>query len=329
LADTPLSSEIEILLVERLSATRDVVASNCKVEGPLVRGGSSAIYRATCPGFGHPLLIKRPDETGTTAIGEYRALCLARDRLSNSPGLLVPNAYPYLLEDGFLMIEWINGCSLGLLIRKIGTMPGTLAAKIEQTGRWLKAFHSGGDQRLGHLEPDRMLDNLRSVLGVTEHRTIGWHLKSLIDLLHRSAPKLVAVPIPIALQHGDFKPDNILIDGDHVVGIDIGAAYTSPIVEDISHFFFHLDMHLLQPPAWHLLPWRRRLRLAFMHGYGLDRSPSLDAVLAWAELQRTLRLSIERAKVIEGSVRKLYLSICYGLCAQRSAWDLNVALSRL
>jgi hypothetical protein len=136
------------------------------------------------------------------------------------------------------------------------------------------------------------------------------------------------IAVGASLLHGDFKPSNVIVDANSVIGIDIAGAFEGPVVEDVAHFLLHLDLRLLEPSGWCLLPWRRKLETAFLRGYDPDGSTVDPIVLSWARLQRALRHYRDRSKFPKSSVRAVFLKLCYARCASLSAENLRSLLAR-
>jgi hypothetical protein len=324
--DYPLATEIERLLDTRVPATDAAAGARSRVEGPMVRGERSAIYRATCPGFQHPLFIKRPFETGRTARSQYDALDLARHRLRGQQGLLVPDAYPYLLDDGLIMMDWFAAATVGQLLNRPTLPVSRIVAAIERTGEWLRAFHGDGPQEFARLQVDQLLGHTVELAGDRRAAGDAARFRDLLQLLVRTAPQVRELSVPASYSHGDFKPDNVLIDGRRVIAIDIARVFKAPVVYDLAHFLVHLDLHLLHPAGWRFLLLRRRLHTAFLRGYRLSLTRSQAMALSWLALQRSLQSFYEeigdpnRAK---GWVRGNFLRNAYLVCARLRAQQLK------
>lgn len=323
-AEFPPPHEIARLLDERLYATCLQVGGRCEVEGPLSVSEESVTYRATCPAPLRSVLLKHPRGQGMPAHLQYEGLLLAHRRLVGQSGLLVPRVYPYLLDDGFVIVEWIDAPTVGELLRDPRTSPTRAASVLEVAGKWLKAFHADRDTQHGRLNLQEMLDDIRT--GVTHGA--GWSgvprwFHSHLALLEAFKPMLESVSLPFGPKHGDFKPDNVMVNRDGVIGIDISSVRNGPIVHDLAHFLLHLDLQLMEPRGWRLLPLRRRLRSAFLRGYGLDGQSARTSLLSWVVLQRTLSHFSERLPLSNGRAQMTLLRLGYSTCAHLNARDLR------
>ncbi len=327
----PLAAEIESLLNAHVPAAINSNGQRSRVEGPIVRG-QRAIYRAICPGFRHPLFIKRPYEPGRTAQSQYDALSLARERLHGQCGLLVPNAYPYLLDEGFIMMDWFSAPTIKQILHNPKLPVSDLVSALVRTGQWLRSFHGHRDDEVDRLKVGQMLNY---VLGMADdlHRSRNpAQFNAHLALLKLIAPTTSQIAVPTSYSHGDFKPDNVLFDGDRIITVDIDRVFKAPVVHDLTHFLVHLEMHLLHPAGWRFLPWHRRLRSAFLFGYGADLTVNQTLALSWLALQRTLQSFYEDAEEVNRSrswVKMNFLQACYVRCARLRAQDLRRAWNQM
>jgi hypothetical protein len=312
----PVPAEIERLLDRRLVADSARMEGRCRVTGPLLRSEESVIYRATCPGLPYPLLIKHPSENGSPARHQYELLRIAAARFEGRSGLSVPRAYPHLLDDGFVITEWIEAPTLGQILNSLNVPLARVVSALDLAGRWLRVFHGDHDAELVCLDPDRMLGEVRTAMARPVRRGISRRFARSLDLLERNKPMLARIPVPIGSRHGDFKPDNVMIQGDCAVGIDLTGNSKDPVILDIAYFLHHLDMQLIHSVAgWRLWPLRRALRSAFLRGYGRDWSAAQECLLAWVELQATLRIAHNRIGRARNATRKGLLGICCAISA--------------
>jgi tRNA A-37 threonylcarbamoyl transferase component Bud32 len=294
----------------------------------LARGEKSAIYRATCPGISHPLLIKQTNGDGASVLSQYDALRSANKRLCTQLKLRVPRAYPYLLDDGFLVTDWVDAPTVKQLLEGACSRPNFALFSLELAGKWLSAFHGDGEFAPAYVDTERLVRSAQQALA----RAGGWRVaprrfESDFALLQLTAPTLKHIAINTTVLHGDFKPANIIINKDCAFGIDIAGEFKGPVVDDLAHFLLHLDLSLLTPWGWRWLPWRGRLSSAFLRGYDPAASTLQPIILAWTRLQRVLRHYSDQT-VAGGRTRATVLKWSYATCAKYAAMDLKAALAR-
>ena len=121
--------------------------------------------------------------------------------------------------------------------------------------------------------------------------------------LHRLLPGMDGHDWRVSISHGDFHPNNLLVDGDVLTGIDTGGSAKLPIYKDMARFITHMGRRGLHPSGdarfgvdrgtidlfcdvFQLDTHERQLCLPFMIGVeGLLRSDTQD--LNRSRLRRT------------------------------------------
>src|SRR6056297_3450236 len=65
--------------------------------------------------------------------------------------------------------------------------------------------------------------------------------------LRRLAAMLDEAEWRIAICHGDFHPNNLVLDGERLTGIDLGASSRMPVTKDIARFLAHMGRRGMLP----------------------------------------------------------------------------------
>ncbi|MEM7598114.1 MAG: phosphotransferase [Pseudomonadota bacterium] len=65
--------------------------------------------------------------------------------------------------------------------------------------------------------------------------------------LQRLLPAMEGQTWRVSISHGDFHPNNLLVDGDTLVGIDTGGSAKLPIYKDMARFLTHMGRRGLHP----------------------------------------------------------------------------------
>jgi hypothetical protein len=238
--------------------------------------------------------------------------------------LQVPTPYPFLLDRGFLVTEWVEGPTVSHLMDSMATRPGLIARALEQAGNWLRAFHDQQTRTHTFVNADKLVNDARSAISGFD----GWRappaiFKDHLRLLEQIKPIVESLPVRVSLLHGDFKPANMIISLDDAVAVDVSAIFTGVVVDDLVHFLLHLDLGLLEPRGCRLLPWAGALDAAFLRGYDPDGVMVPPVVLAWCRLQRALRHYQVPMENENNWTRGMLRKACYALCAGRSANQLH------
>jgi hypothetical protein len=238
--------------------------------------------------------------------------------------MAVPRVYPYLLDKGLIITEWIDAPTVGDLLGTPGASPSRAISAVRSAGRWLGAFHGDREIGDGKLDVPEMLDEIRTAMAnAAERFRVPRRFARYLTLLEAYSAEFGKIRVPFGPKHGDFKPGNVMFREDQVIGIDLSSIRQGPILHDIVNFLLHLDLHLLHPISWRLLPLRHRLRSAFLQGYALGTLPAGMSLLAWAELQQTLRHFYERAVPSTSMAHRAIFRLNYGVCARLYARDLQ------
>jgi aminoglycoside phosphotransferase (APT) family kinase protein len=293
------------------------------VKGPLSSSTTSDTYRATCPGA-PTLFLKRPGPGADSATAQYEVLVKARERLADNTRVRVPTAYPFLLERGFLVTEWIEGPAVSHLLHGLTTRPQALLRSLQQAGGWLRGFHRLPTETHTFINTDKLINDTRAA--ITELN--GWRAapdvyKNYLALLERTSPVVDKITVPVGPLHGDFKPANVIISRGEAVAIDISASFSGDVINDLVQFLFHLDLELFEPRGFRLLPWGHTLEAAFLQGYDRDEVVAPRVVLAWCRLQRALGHHRIEMKNENNRARGMLRKVCYALCAERIARHLR------
>jgi aminoglycoside phosphotransferase (APT) family kinase protein len=317
------------LIGEWLNSSPDAARLSARnrwiVEGPLPSSTTSDTYRAACPGA-PTLFLKRPGPGADPASAQHEVLVEARERLLADTRVRVPAAYPFLLERGFLVTEWIEGPAVSHLLRGLTTRPRSLVRVLEQAGAWLRGFHRQPTETHTFINADRLIDQTRAA--ITE--LTGWRAapavyRKHLALLERVSPIVEEIPVKVGKLHGDYKPANVIISNGEAIAIDISASFAGDVVNDLVQFLFHLDLELFEPRGFRLLPWGRTLEAAFLRGYDPEEVVVPHLVVAWCRLQRALGHHLIGMKNENNRVRGMSRKACYALCAERSARQLRRA----
>jgi hypothetical protein len=84
----------------------------------------------------------------------------------------------------------------------------------------------------------------------------------ILEQMRRLAPAVQAQTWRTAISHGDFHPNNLIVDGPRLTGIDLGGSKGLPLTKDMARFLMHMG--------------RRRVKLPGPLAFGVSRA-GLDA----------------------------------------------------
>ena len=146
---------------------------------------------------------------------------------------------------------------------------------------------------MGHIKPDHNKENAFHIL------------KNCQNLLDK-------ITINITRLHGDFKTDNLIVNGNNLVGIDTNLKHTGVCFRDIAHFVNQLDL-LFYHPKGLCLRWflRSRCHTAFFKGVRDIWLPEHYFVLLWLRLALILMIWVNLKSTPRNEPKRLYLDFVY------------------
>lgn len=162
-------------------------------------------------------------------------------------GYTVPKPYGLIPGYAAVIMEWVEKPTFHKMLYRDMLFPQARHEKIKRVAGWLRWFHSQSDMAaacVGDDQPIRRIVRKVSASGFSEGGK--WHDESLrqsLELAVKCSSLVKHLSIDHALCHHDFKPTNVLVDDDHIVGIDFLAHRRDPVTLDICRFLIQLDLY--------------------------------------------------------------------------------------
>jgi len=292
-----------------------VSADDVVVTGPVYEGSHSRIFKARVPGLPFPVAVKqcRDPISGAPAPDEaelqHAALRAVAEAVPPGRAALAPKPVMLLREHAVVVCAWLEGRTVGSLCRD----PVSSAAKVERavalSGTWLRDFHRARPAEPGPVDVRWLLDITVETLEETGFAKRWTEAERILGLLEETSEAAASQPVPRGWTHGDCKPDNLVVAGDEVVGLDTGASYVNVVLLDVAHFLNHLELHTMHPAALRIAGRHDTLTAAFWRAYDPDaRIPALPA--AWTRLAMALRLKAAHLEHARG-LRRRYVEWCF------------------
>ncbi|WP_428490417.1 phosphotransferase family protein [Rhodopila sp.] len=277
--------------IERLLAGQggwcDAAEAPFKVTGPLGSHSFSRIFRGDGGIFPGPVAIKQflSDPSGASPAESARSYFHGLrqvGQITAQPDLRAAEPYALLESHGIVVSSWIEGPTLARSLFE-GSAARTRAL-IRAAGMWLAHLHhaSGVERR----SPDvaDMLARLEAEITKKPDAT-GELTRRALALLRAGAPLLATQPVPWSRHHGDFKPANLIVHEDRLVGIDLELVSDLPTARDAAHFLNHLQLKFYLPQ--NMARWRESPKLTklFCQGYSdAANEPLPHRLLQWQRL---------------------------------------------
>ncbi len=194
---------------------------------------------------------------------------------------------------------------------------------IRNAGAWLRRYHEfpplpeTADRAPLRADFLASIDRLTTYLRETSGE--GDFIERARDTIHRAAYSSLPEKLPLATNHGDFVPRNILAGGGgRITVFDTRAQWRAPIYEDIARFLVALSASELQMMGLGLMYSGSELagyESEFLRGY-FDRDAVPLRAIRLFECQRLLAIwvaSAYQSTVAAGGLRQVRKACVLGL----------------
>jgi len=214
-----------------------------------------------------------------TAKSEYQTLQAVYQKFPHGDGYETPEPLNLCTRSGILSMTYFPGHSLHHHLHK--RRDGAWESHVSRAAEWLRKFHditTGNEvfldtaDKVSFLE-QRLPNEMRGVQ----------YISDAIAILDERAGYFRRMPFRSARLHGDFKPENILVNTRSVAGIDFGFQTSNSIVFDIGPFFNHVVLDSRLDILLGRSGWINRMERIFLDAYG-DIDAGEMAALAWVRL---------------------------------------------
>jgi tRNA A-37 threonylcarbamoyl transferase component Bud32 len=248
------------------------------------------VVRVDVPGRSFDLFLKRARvdaRSGTLTLvrrdlhREFDALTKVYTTLRREHGLVAARPVACYPDIETLVTERIPGTTLRhLLHQRAVWWAGTGGARrlgrvATEIGHWLRAFQAGEPH-----EPTVTVSELRQYLDdrlarLVARRWLGISERDRAELLgyfDARASRLTAADLVQARSHGDFNPENIIVNRDNVGVVDFSMSQPAPRLLDVTHLYMGLDVLRRRP--WYRPEALARAMAALLEGYDPELQPS-------------------------------------------------------
>ena len=239
--------------------------------------------------------------------------------LGGSISETIPRPLLLLENEGTIVFTFIPGVPLDKLLRMhANVLTGNLnpiglrrlGRAASHVGQWLKSFHTATAIEVQKFDHPLFAAELDSAIAKCEPLRVP-NLK--IELLRDRALKLseqaAGSAVPIAATHGDFLPQNILLEHGRPGVIDFASSNRSgPVYTDLAHFVGYL-ISLGRKPLYARKAIERAIR-AFLDGYGRDLS---HTVLRLYAVRAILRIANDSSQMRRRELAETTISLINGI----------------
>lgn len=120
----------------------------------------------------------------------------------------------------------------------------------------------------------------------------------------------------IAICHGDFHPNNLVLDGECLTGIDLGASSRMPVTKDIARFLAHMGRRGMLPSGERYLGVDAQGIEAFVETFALTETERTRALPFFLGVEALIR--VENRQMKNGRIRhaeEMYVALRDDLAA--------------
>jgi aminoglycoside phosphotransferase (APT) family kinase protein len=244
--------------------------------------------RASCPRCNHKFFLKQlyfqepePSEEGR----EYQTLQQVYDHFPTNSNFKVARPLDYIASSHTIIMDYEKGIGFLSAISKADEIE--TCKLVAQAGNWLRKLH---DCRKVHstevhtvASPSQRLTR-SCEYWEEQHKPSDGTTRVAIKLLAEVEPKLDEMMDQRVWIHGDFTPDNILVNGETLIGLDVGWRSRANPVMDLAPFLNHLSLSLTTVYGFKLDRNIAELERAFINGYANNPSTEQLILLHWYRL---------------------------------------------
>ncbi|MFD0858082.1 aminoglycoside phosphotransferase family protein [Roseovarius aquimarinus] len=168
--------------------------------------------------------------------------------------LRIPEPICAAPEAGVTVQEDVPGTPLMSLLYSLDE--AERGAHLPRAAAWLRAS-TAPTEAFEAAQPDRWIARAERAARQQPFDGLQKIEAGILAQMRRLAPAIEAAPWRCAICHGDFHPNNLIVEAPRVTGIDLGGSRRMPVLKDIARFAMHMG--------------RRRLRLSPVSVFGVDR----------------------------------------------------------
>lgn len=211
---------------------------------------------------------------------EFEALQAVGDLLGGLTNNTVPRALALSVADKTLVLSHVPGHPLDRQLRRQANCltgrfrQGALRRSADRAGAWLGQFHARTAAGSEPFRAEPFLARAHERLRRCQAHGFAPHAAGrILARLEKASAQREGIDVCFAARHGDFIPQNILIEGDRAGCVDFeNFNMRDAIYEDVAAFVGHLLLLAAPPYAPEAL---RAVVQSFLDGYGRRLDPVL------------------------------------------------------
>jgi aminoglycoside phosphotransferase (APT) family kinase protein len=233
----------------------DLLSSATLINRISSRHAEVAMFHVRGPNGGSMVAVKHVRVNGVPASKsiqeEFRILRELESQLGEPLSRTIPRPLLLLENEGTIIFSYVPGVPFDRLLRQHANVftgrlnvvgARALDRHANRIGHWLRSFHNATTVSDLNFDHTRFLAELDSLLAKCASRGLQNSDRTRIreEAIQYSA-NASGSPMPAAATHGDFLPQNILLEDDQPGIIDFASCSRSgPVFVDLAHFVGYL-----------------------------------------------------------------------------------------
>jgi tRNA A-37 threonylcarbamoyl transferase component Bud32 len=283
---------LSLLLTDFLG--KDTASVVCRVRR-LKSTKNSTLFLVKSGPSSSPMIVK---QLHTDDLKEQYQSLLSMSNSLTGLRYRVPKPITCFPEERLICMEYVEGAALDKLLLSSGVSDEEKGKSVEESGRWLARFHSVRTEGCYPVDLGKKQDDLETyLLQAGRHFERDCVLQQAVDWLGEKSADAGTIDVPQGAVHGDFKPENLLIQDGAVVGIDFLAEGTGSQIMDLAQFTNQLRFLGMRPKGFGKSRLIDRWVEFFVKGYEENRQQVPTLLLTWLRVQHLIRYwAMERTR---------------------------------
>ncbi|WP_412505682.1 phosphotransferase [Roseovarius sp. SYSU LYC5161] len=200
-------------------------------------------------------------------------------------------------DHGVMVVSRVSGTPLLQHLWKID--PARRAAILGPAARWLRQYTEVSEV-WRPAKPGAWLSRAERASAKQPFRRLARIEAGILNELHRLARLMGKADWRCAIGHGDFHPNNLILRGERLTGIDTGGSAVMPVYKDMARFLVHMGRRGMIPSGRSYLGVDADGIAAFGDVFSLSRSETglhLPFMIGCETLLRVETRKLKRGRI--------------------------------
>ena len=219
----------------------------------------------------------------------------------------------HLPEVGIMVVERVPGTPL--LEHLWSAPPDSRTALMPRAAAWLRRY-TDVTEAWRATNPAGWLARAERAAASQPFARLRGIEADILTRLRQLAKMLEGAEWRIAICHGDFHPNNLVLDGECLTGIDLGASSRMPVTKDIARFLAHMGRRGMLPSGERYLGVDAQGIEAFVETFALTETERTRALPFFLGVEALIR--VENRQMKNGRIRhaeEMYVALRDDLAA--------------